>query len=127
MNSRQKIGTLVVALVLCASGAFAQDQKQDNSLGDPNTPLQPLNATPAGGYANKPPVGAARGVEGPYDPQTYDPSQVAPDQNTLAGAAPFTIGSLQHNRNIFDPAITISQLGQTVPNASAQTVLTGIS
>ena len=79
------------------------------------------------GYPNKPPIGAARGVTAPFDPQPYDPSQVTPDQNTLAGAVPFTLGSLQHNRNIFDPAISVSQLGQTVPGASGQTILAGVS
>ena len=63
----------------------------------------------------------------PSDTQSYDPAQVTPDTNTLAGAAPFTLGSLQHTRNIFDPAISISQLGQTVPGATGQTVLTGVS
>jgi len=127
MNSRQKKGSLLVALMLCATGAFAQDQKQGASPIDPNAPLQPLDANSGVGYANKPPVGAARGVTAPFDPQTYDPSQVTPDQNTLAGAAPITLGTLQHSRNNFDPAITISQLGQTVPSTTAQTVLTGQS
>jgi hypothetical protein len=119
--------TLVVALVLCTTGAFAQDQKQDSSPIDPNAPLQPLDSSPSGGNANKPPIGAARGVAGPFDPQAYDPAQVSPDQNTLAGAAPFTLGSLQHSRNIFDPAISFSQLGQAVPVTSGKTVLTGVS
>jgi len=127
MKLRETILTLGVALTFCAASAIAQDQKQDNSLGDPNTPLQPLDATPAGGSPSKPPIGAIRGATGPYDPQTYDPSQVAPDQNTLAGAAPFTLGSLQHNRNILDPAITISQIGQTVAAPSGQSILTGVS
>jgi hypothetical protein len=127
MKLRKTSWALVVALVFYAAAAFAQDQKPDTSPIDPNAPLQPLDASPSGGYANKPPIGAARGVTGPFDPQPYDPSQVSPDENTLAGAAPFTLGSLQHTRNIFDPAITISQIGQTVPDASGQTVLTGIS
>ena len=63
----------------------------------------------------------------PSDTQSYDPSQVTPDTNTLAGAAPFTLGSLQHTRNIFDPTITVSQIGQTVPGKSGQTILTGVS
>jgi len=119
--------TLVVLLVLCATGAFPQDQKQGTSPIDLSSPLQPLDLRPSGGYANKPPIGAARGVTAPFDPRPYDPSQVTPDQNTLAGAVPFTLGSLQHNRNIFDPAISLSQLGQTVPGASGQTILTGLS
>lgn len=119
--------TLIVVLVLCATGAFAQDQKQDTSPVDPDAPLQPLNPSPSLGYPNKPPIGAARGVSVPFDPQPYDPSQVTPDQNTLAGVMPFTLGSLQHMRNTFDPAISVSQLGQTVPGASGRTVLTGVS
>jgi hypothetical protein len=117
--------TVIVVLVLSAIGAFAQDQKQDTSPIDPNAPLQPLN--PSSGYPNKPPIGAARGVSAPFDPQPYDPSQVTPDQNTLAGVTPFTLGSLQHKRNTFDPAISVSQLGQTVPGESGRTVLTGVS
>jgi hypothetical protein len=119
--------TLVVALVLSTTGAFAQDQKQDSSPIDPNAPLQPLDSNPSGVYSNKPPIGAARGVSAPFDPQPYDPSQVTPDQNTLAGAAPFTLGSMQHSRNIFDPAISFSQIGQAVPGTTGQTVLTGVS
>jgi hypothetical protein len=119
--------TLVAALVLCTTAAFAQDQKQEPSPIDPNAPLQPLGTTPTGVYPNKPPVGAVRGVEMPFNTDTYDPAQVTPDTNTLAGAAPFTLGSLQHRRNIFDPTITISQLGQTTPGTSGQTVLSGVS
>lgn len=121
------IRPLVVALVLCAPAAYAQDQRQDVSPIDPNAPLQPLETSPGPAYPNRPPIGAARGVVAPYDPQQYDPSQVSPDQNTLAGAAPFTLGSLQHASNTFDPVISVSQLGQTVPSASGKTVLTGIS
>jgi hypothetical protein len=126
MKLRETSWILVAALALCATAAFAQDQKQDTSPIDPNAPLQPLYTNPSGGYANKP-IGAARGVTAPFDPQPYDPSQVTPDQNTLAGAAPFTIGSLQHNRNILDPAISFSQLGETLPGTTGQTILAGIS
>jgi hypothetical protein len=122
----EKMWVLVIALALCATAALAQDQKQDTSPIDPNAPLQPLDSSASGGNANRP-IGAARGgVVTPAD-TVYDPSQVTPDQNTLAGVEPITLGSLQHNRNIFDPAISISQLGQTVPGASGQTVLTGVS
>jgi hypothetical protein len=110
--------------------AFAQDQKQEQpSPLDPNAPLQPLYSTPApgSGYSGRAPVGAARGVSSPYDPQQYDPSQVVPDQNTLAGAAPFTLGSLQHNRNIFDPSVSFTQLGQTYPLADGKSVVADVS
>jgi hypothetical protein len=127
MKLRKTIQSLVVALALCAPAAYAQDQKQDVSPIDPNAPLQPLEISPGPAYASRPPIGAARGVATPYDPQQYDPSQVSPDQNTLAGAAPFTLGSLQHTGNIFDPTISVSQLGQTVPGTTGKTVLTGIT
>ena len=127
MRSQNISWTLAVALVLCTTAALAQDQKQDTSPIDPNAPLQPLGTTPTGVYPNKTPVGAVRGVEMSTNPETYDPAQVTPDTNTLAGAAPITLGSLQHTRNIFDPTITISQLGQTTPGNSGQTILTGVS
>jgi hypothetical protein len=117
---------LVVALALCATGAFAQDQIQNTPI-DPNVPLQPLYSNPSGVYSNNPPIGAARGVSAPFDPQPYDPLQVTPDQNTLAGAVPLTLGSRQRTHNIFDPVISVSQIGQTVPGASGKTILTGIS
>jgi|HubBroStandDraft_6_1064221.scaffolds.fasta_scaffold23030_2 hypothetical protein len=127
MKLRNPSWTLLVALALCATAALAQDQKQDTSPIDPNAPLRPLETDPFGGYGNQP-IGAARGVNVPDGVQPYDPAQVQPDQNTLAGAAPFTLGSLQHRRNIFDPAISFSQVGQVVPGATAgQTTLTGVS
>ena len=128
MKSREKCWALVAALVLCGATAFAQDQKQDTSPIDPNAPLQPLDSTPRGTNANRPPMGAARGVNGQDDSQPYDPSQVAPDQNTLAGPAPITLGSLQHSRNVFDPAISFSQIGETIPiSTTGKTVVTGVS
>jgi hypothetical protein len=126
MKLPEKSWTLVVAAILCATAVFAQDQKQDTSPIDPNAPLQPLDTSPSGKSTNKP-VGAARGVAGQYDSQPYDPSQVTPDRNTLAGAAPFTLGSLQHTSNVFDPAISFSQLGQAVPETTGQTILSSSS
>ena len=126
MKSHKIIWTLVAALAfVCATGAFAQDQKEDTSPIDPNAPLQPMDTSPAypkGG----PPIPAGRGTNGP-DPEPYDPAQVTPDTNTLAGAAPFTVGSLQHTRNLFDPAISVSQLAQLVPGADGGSILTGVS
>lgn len=118
MKLRRLNWALVFSLsFVCSSFAFAQDQpQQPTSPLDPNAPLQPL--PPAGGASSskRPPTPAARGVSEPSDSQQqYDPSQVAPDQNTLAGAAPFTLGSLQHNRNVFDPSISFSQLAQSYP------------
>jgi hypothetical protein len=122
---------LCAALVFCASVAVAQDQKQDESPIDPNAPLQPLDTTPnggtSGGYPNRPPVAAARGVDTVYDPSPNDPALVTPDQNTLAGAAPFTLGSLQRTVNVFDPVISVSGVGQVVPGTTGKTTVTGNS
>jgi hypothetical protein len=130
MKLRAKSWTIVMALAICTTAAFAQDQKQDNPPADANPPLQPLNTNPNGGYSN-PPIGAARGLSGPDNSQPYDPSQATPDPNTLAGATPFTLGSLQRPGNIFDPAIMVSELGVSYPSTtgpatvSAETVLGG--
>jgi hypothetical protein len=111
---RQKSCVLVLTLILCATASLAQNQKQDTPPVDPNAPLPPLNTNQNGGYAN-PPIGAARGVSGPDNYEPYDPSQVTPDTNTLASPSPFTVGSLGQNRNIFDPSLSISLLGEDYP------------
>jgi hypothetical protein len=129
MRSRKTIWALVAALALaCATGAFAQDQKEGNSPIDPNAPLQPLETNPGPNEAGPkgPPIPAGRGVNSP-DAELYDPAQVTPDTSTLAGATPFSVGSLQHTRNLFDPAISVSQLGQLVPGATGGSILTGES
>ncbi len=134
MNVRARNWALAICLCTCGVTVFAQDQQQQPSPIDPNAPLQPLGPaqpTPGPGH-NRPPVPAARGVSDPYDPQPYDPAQVTPDQNTLAGENPFTLGSLQHNRNVFDPSVSFSQLAQTYPqigggsNLGAVSILNGI-
>jgi hypothetical protein len=123
MNLREKKWTFFpLALILCVTAAFGQDQKQGTTPVDPNAPLQPQNTNPDGGNQ---PIGAARGVSGQDNPQPYDPSQVTPDTNTLAGVTPFTLGSLQRKGNVFDPAITVSQLGQTFPSSTGASNLTG--
>ena len=127
MKFRNTSWALIVALALCSSVASAQDQGQGPSPIDPNAPLQPLDPNPRNGGNNKPPVGVVRGVITPEQPVPYDPAQVTPDTNTLAGPAPITLGSLQHSRNIFDPSITITQLGQTIPDTTGKTTLAGVS
>jgi hypothetical protein len=130
MNLWKTSCAFVVTLALCATATMAQDQRQDQNPSpiDPNAPLQPLDTTPSSGSSNRAPIGVARGgITSSSEPQPYDPSQVTPDQNTLAGAAPFTLGSLQHSVNIFDPAISVSQVGQTVPDNTGKTILTGVA
>lgn len=120
MKLRKTKWTLVAALALCATAAFAQDQKQDTSPTDPNAPLQPQDSNPSGGYAN-PPTGTVRGVSGPYDSQTNSPSQTVPDTNTLAGAQLFTVGTQAHN--IFDPSLSFSLIGEDFPSNPGQSSL----
>jgi hypothetical protein len=117
--------TFALAFALCGTAAWAQNQKPYDTPIDANAPLQPLDAPAKPTYSNRPPIGAARGVDMPD--QNYDPAQVTPDQNTLAGAAPFTLGSMRHTRNTLDPAISFSQVGETFPNNAGQTTLAGVT
>ena len=112
MKLRKTILAFCIVPVICVIAVRAQDQKQNSQQTGPSAPIPPLNSGPGGGYA-RPPAPAARGVSSPNDLQPSDPAQVTPDQNTLAGAEFFGVGSLEHTRNIFDPAISFSELGQT--------------
>lgn len=101
MRMRETSWALVLALATFVPSSYAQGQKQ--------------------------PAAAARGVSLADDPQPYDPSQVTPDANTLAGAELFGLGSLQHARNVFDPSLKFTELGQSVYSAGGQTGLTPVS
>jgi hypothetical protein len=110
---------LAIALVLCVTAIRAQDQKEDPRSVTPASPIPPMDSGGSNGFG-KAPVPAARGVSSAYDLQPYDPAQVEPDTTTLSGAELFGVGSLQHSRNIFDPAISISQLGQSLPTGTPE-------
>jgi hypothetical protein len=121
MKLWKSILALTGALVLCAAVVQAQDQhdqKNDPRSVSPDSPLPPASSGASTGLG-KMPVPAARGVSTAYDPQPYDPAQVEPDTNTLSGAELFGLGSLQHSRNIFDPALLFTGLGQTGATGSA--------
>ena len=124
MKFRKTILAGFVALMLCVTAVHAQDQQaqRDNpQAGSPISPLPPTSAGASGGFG-KAPVPAARGVSPAADPQPYDPAQVEPDTNTLSGAELFGLGSLEHSRNIFDPSLYFSGLGQTgVAGSAGQT------
>jgi hypothetical protein len=116
MKLRNKILALCIAPVICVGVTRAQDSRQTSQQTDPSAP--PANSGLGGGYS-KPPAAAARGVANSADPdQPYGSAQLLPDQNTLSGAQNFGVGSLDHTRNIFDPAISVSELGATGQNLS---------
>jgi hypothetical protein len=121
MRLRQSSWILAIALIARAGGLQAQDQKPaGQSAAQPSgssAPILPMNSGLGPGYA-KPPIPAARGVSSDYDSNAFDPSDVTPDQNTLAGAQTFGMGSLAHVHNIFDPSISVSQLGLLSPPAA---------
>src|ERR1700681_258050 len=106
LHKQQMMIVASAAMALCVAAVQAQDQKEDPRSVNP---IPPISSTNSGGK----PAPAARGVNTAYDTQSYDPAQVEPDTNTLSGAEVFGVGSLQHSRNVFDPSITISSLGQT--------------
>jgi len=104
------------ALVLClaAPRVHGQSQTPDPRSVNPTTPLPPMDSsggTSGGTNSGARPVPAARGVF-TSEPE-YDPAQVTPDTNTLAGAQLLGVGSLRQAHNIFDPSISVSLLGQT--------------
>jgi hypothetical protein len=119
------VAALAAAMTLSFDALHAQSQK-----GDPISPIPPTSATNSGGNrgAGSMPVPAARGVSAPDPAGTYDPAQVEPDTNTLSGAEYFSVGSLQHVRNIFDPSISVSSWGQSgIPGANGQRGLHAVS
>jgi hypothetical protein len=120
MKLRQILCGLALFAMIGVAAARAQSQN-------------PNSAGPGGGY-NQRPAPAARGVSPTTDPLPSDPSQVTPDNNTLSGAQMYGVGSLEHARNIFDPMLSFSELGQTLPptpggpnqtNLLSQTLLGG--
>ena len=125
MKMREKSLALAAALAICVP-ICAQSQSPDSQQANPSAPMQPLGSVSGGGYS-KLPAPAARGVSLADESQVYDPSQVTPDANTLAGAQPFGLGSLQHPRNIFDPSFKFTELGQTVTSTGGQTGFTPVS
>ncbi len=111
---QKKIFLIVVsaAMAVCVATVHAQDQTADPRSVNPISPLSSANSGGNNEFG-KTPVPAARGLNSAYDSQTYDPAQVEPDTSTLSGAEVFSVGSLQHSRNVFDPSITISSLGES--------------
>jgi hypothetical protein len=124
MKMRDVSWALAVALAICVP-VCAQNQSSDSQQAAPSGPIQPLGSV-FGGHS-KLPAPAARGVSLADESQVSDPSQVTPDANTLAGAQPFGLGSLQHSRNIFDPSLKFTELGQTVTSSGGQTGFTPVS
>jgi len=114
MKLQKKIFLIVVsaAMAVCVATVHAQDQTADPRSVNPISPLSSANSGGNNEFG-KTPVPAARGLNSAYDSQTYDPAQVEPDTSTLSGAEVFSVGSLQHSRNVFDPSITISSLGES--------------
>src|SRR6266436_4222778 len=129
MKLPKKFRMIVVsaAMALSVAAVHAQDQSKDPRSISPIPPNSPTNAGANSGFG-KSPIPAAHGVSALYDAQTYDPAQAEPDTNTLSGVEAFGVGSLQHSRNLFDPSITVSSLGQSgATDATGQTALHAIT
>ncbi len=124
MRTRNIRWALAVALAIFVPAISATAQSQDSQQTNPSAPMQPLGS--GGGYS-KQPAGAARGVSMAEDSQLYDPSQVTPDANTLAGAELFGLGSLHRARNVFDPSLKFTEVGQTVTSTGGKTDFTPVS
>jgi len=129
MKLPKKFRMIVVsaAMALSVAAVHAQDQSRDPRSINPIPPNSSTNAGASSGFG-KSPIPAAHGVSALYDAQLYDPAQAEPDTNTLSGAEVFGVGSLQHSRDLFDPSITVSSLGQSgATDATGQTALHAIT
>ena len=110
------------ATALSLTAVHAQDQNDRRTV----NPIPPMSSTnPRGNNSlGGRPVPAARGVHSASPAQSNDPGQVEPDTNTLSGAENFGVGSLQHSRDIFDPYITVSAIGESgIAGTNGQTGL----
>ena len=114
------VTTWVIGLAILTGGLNVRAQAQAPATQAPSAPNPSPSPASQGANPRSGAAGAARGVSGPSDRDSYDPSQVTPDTNTLAGAQQFGVGSLEHPRNIFDPSLSASELGVTIPNSSGQ-------
>src|SRR5258708_17584980 len=129
MKLPKKFRMIVVsaAMALSVAGVHAQDQSKDPRSISPIPPNSSTNAGANSGFG-KSPIPAAHGVSALYDAQLYDPALAEPDTNTLSGTEVFGVGSLQHPRDLFDPSITVSSLGQSgATDATGQTALHAIT
>lgn len=120
MKLRETLCGLALLGVTCTVAVRAQDQNLSSKLAEPEATYPSMSAAGPAGQSSQRPAAAARGVSSTDSSVPYDPSQVTPDTNTLAGAQLFGVGSLQHARNIFDLSLSVSELGQTYPSLPGQ-------
>jgi len=109
---RALIETVVMGAVLCSPVVWAQAPKTASSApGSPQNPGKPLPPLPNGSGGNAPlgPIGST----GQGDAQSDTSGQVQPDTHALAGGQFFGLGSLRRLRNLFDPALQVSESGET--------------
>jgi hypothetical protein len=118
-----------LALLGATCGVAVRAQGQNPNPQPAGSAAYNSSTSPAGlggNYAQRP-AAAARGVSSPDSSVPYDPSQVIPDTNTLAGAQLFGVGSLGRAHNIFDLSLSVSELGQTYPSTAGQTNQSNLS
>jgi hypothetical protein len=95
---------LIAATVLCVSLARAQQPPAASPSTDSGAPAQPLPPLPAGSDSNQTSLGANSG-------SASVPAQ--PDTHVLSGAETLGLGSLHRLTRIFDPALQVSEFGET--------------
>jgi hypothetical protein len=127
LQNKFRMMAVSAAMALSVVCVRAQNQTEDPRSINPIPPISSTNSGANHGFG-KAPVPVARGVFAPDDAQPYDPAQVEPDTNTLSGAEVFGVGSLQHSRDLFDPSIIVSSLGQSgTTDTTGQTGLHAIT
>jgi hypothetical protein len=108
MRTLTLIQSLVVATALCLSAAWAQQPPKDSQSTGSAVPIQPLPPLPSGsGQA----ISDASLTQSGAQYQTSAQSQ--PDTHLLSSAETLGLGSLRGFRDIFDPALKVSEFGET--------------
>jgi hypothetical protein len=108
--SRALLHTALTAGALwCSSLAWAQQAPSAPRPNAPQAPAQPLPPLPDGGGANAPLGALGAGPEARS--QTGSSAQAQPDTHVLAGGELLGLAALP--RHVIDPALEVSEFGQT--------------
>jgi hypothetical protein len=127
MKSKAVIQIVAVAIVLslCASDARTQERSSQNDphASSPPPLLSPLASEENGNEPNAlQPLSPTNGLLLNNEPQSVDSVQLQPDTRALSGAQNFGLGSFGGAHGVLDPALFLSEYGDTITGNSVQLV-----
>ncbi len=106
------IRAAVTATMLCFPIAWAQQAPKAPQSTNSGAPVQPLPPLAKGTDSNAT-SGAVGGSRVQADAQPEASAQAQPDTHVLSGAETIGVGSLRRLRRMFDPALQVSEFGET--------------